>query len=101
MMKPVPLRQRRVIEVVETDEEVVDEYSDGSRVRGVAAGANTTSSEYLGRYAMVMDAEMLGIAISLEQGHETVALDSQVSREQHSCLQSRRDRGSSNGYSRH
>ena len=41
------------------------------------AGANTVGAEYRGNYAMVMDAEMLGIAMSLEQGHGTVALDSQ------------------------
>lgn len=40
------------------------EYSDGSRPSEAAAGATTNcnQAEYLGRYATVMDAELLGIA---------------------------------------
>ena len=44
---------------------------------GAAAGATTQSAEYLGQYATVMDAEMLGIAISLETHRFAIALDSQ------------------------
>lgn len=39
-------------------------YSDGSRIDGAAAGATTAEAKYLGRYATVMDAEMLGIALT-------------------------------------
>lgn len=46
-------------------------------MRKAAAGANTVTAEYLGQYATVMDAEMLGITMSFEAGHVTVALDSQ------------------------
>lgn len=73
MDEPVPMDQRLEIEEVEWCESKVDGYSDGSRVRGVVAGANSMEAEYLGQYATVMDAEMLGIAISLEAGHTTIA----------------------------
>lgn len=51
-------------------------------------------TEYLGEYATVMDAEMLGVALSFEQGYATVALDDKRrSREQCNCTQSKRDPG--------
>ena len=63
MAEPLPLKQRCEIEEVEWQEGAVDEYSDGSSVRGAVAAANTASAEYLRKYATVMDAEMLGIDI--------------------------------------
>ena len=70
-------KEIRVQEWLGESEALGVEYSDGSRIDGAAAGATTTEAEYLGRYATVMDAEMLGIALSLEAHNFTVALDSQ------------------------
>lgn len=47
----LPMHQRNEIEKVEWVENQVDEYSDGSRREGAAAGANTTTAEYLRNYA--------------------------------------------------
>ena len=41
-----------------------------------AAGATTQEAEYLGRYATVMDTEMLAIALAFEAGQNRIALDS-------------------------
>ena len=57
--------------------EEIQEYSDGSRREGGAAGANRTHAGYLGRYATAIDTELLGICMSWESGHDTAALDSQ------------------------
>ena len=40
---------------------VVEEYSDRSRLDGAAAAATTRRAEYLGMYATVTDAEMIGV----------------------------------------
>ena len=71
------LEERHEIEVVEWREGLAHECSGGSRVRGAAAAASTISPEFLGRYATVMDAEMLAMAMSFEAGSSCVALDSQ------------------------
>ena len=80
--KTSALSQRKEISIREWQEGEGVEYSDGmrSRAEGAAAGATTHSAEYvyLRRYATVMDAEMLGIALSLEARSFTVALDSQA-----------------------
>ena len=53
-------------------------YTDGSRMEGVAAGATAESGIFLGTFATVMDAEMIGIAGAWEEGYTTVASDSQA-----------------------
>lgn len=76
---PIPRENRKGVEEAGFDQEAVQEYSDRSRRDGAAAAANTTDAEYLaiGRYAVVMDAEILGLYLSWEKSHQTVALDSQ------------------------
>ena len=59
------------------DQEEVQGFSDGSRRGDAAASANRASAQYLGRYATVMDPELLGICLSWEEGHNVAALDSQ------------------------
>ena len=73
---PTSWRERKEVQEAEFVIEKVQEYSDGSRRDQVAVGAYTMESEYLGRYAMVMDAELLGICLSWGSGQKTVALDS-------------------------
>ena len=51
-------------------------YSDGSRLEGHTVAATISQSEYLRKFATVMDAEMLGIALAWKH-HKTVAADSQ------------------------
>ena len=51
-------------------------YTDGSRIEGQTAAATITRAIFLGRYATVMDAEMLAIAMGWEIG-ATVITDSQ------------------------
>jgi len=53
-------------------------YTDGSRMEGVAAGASAEGGIFLGSYATVMDAEMIGIAGAWEEGYTVVATDSQA-----------------------
>jgi len=53
-------------------------YTDGSRMKGAAAGASAEGGLFLGTYATVMDAEMVGIAGAWEEGYEIVAVDSQA-----------------------
>ena len=48
------------------------------RQQGAAAGGTTSTAEYLGQCATVMDAEMLGISLALESSHHKIALDSQA-----------------------
>ena len=51
-------------------------YTDGSRIDGQTAAATITEATFLGRYATVMDAEMLAIAIGWEIGSKVIT-DSQ------------------------
>ena len=51
-------------------------YTDGSRIEGQTAAATITRATFLGRYATVMDVEMLAIAMGWEIGN-TVITDSQ------------------------
>jgi len=53
-------------------------YTNGSRMEGVAARASAEGGLFLGSYATVMDAEMIGVARAWEEGYETVAVDSQA-----------------------
>jgi len=53
-------------------------YTDGSRMNGVAAEASAEGSVYLGEFATVMDAEMIGIAGAWEEGFRVVASDRQA-----------------------
>jgi len=53
-------------------------YTDGSRMGGQAAAATADSSIFLGSLAMVMDAELLGIAGAWEEGYTEVRSDSQA-----------------------
>ena len=51
-------------------------YTDGSRIEGQTAAATITQAIFLGRYATVMDAELLAVAMGWEIG-DTVITDSQ------------------------
>jgi len=68
--------EERRIEVEELAEERVEEWSDGSRIEGRAAGANRREGLYLGEWATVADAEEVGVMLSWEHSN-IVALDSQ------------------------
>ena len=72
------LEDRAEVTVKEWCHENTQEYSDGSRLNGAAAAGTTRTAEYIGRYATVMGAELLGIRLALEAGHNSVALDSQA-----------------------
>jgi len=65
-----------LIRVEELEEERVEEWSDGSRMEGKAAGANRREGLYLGEWATVADAEEVGVMLSWEHS-DVVALDSQ------------------------
>ena len=64
------------IEVKEFNAQEVEEWSDGSRMDGGAAGATTKAGRYLGEWAMVADAEEMGVLLAWENS-DVVALDSQ------------------------
>ena len=53
-------------------------YTDGIGLEGVTGGATAEGGIYLGEYATVMDAEMLGIARAWEEGYNTIASDTQA-----------------------
>ena len=81
------------LEVLESAEAAVGgTYTDGSRIEGRTAAATITRAEYLGRYAIVMDAEILAIAMGWELG-DTVITDSQAAIGRIRNLQSERPRG--------
>ena len=67
-------------------------FTDGSRLDGQTAAATITNATFLGRYATVMDAEMLAIAMGWELG-DTVITDSQASIGRVQSLQLERPRG--------
>ena len=56
----------------------VEEFWDGSRLDGVTAATTSRRAEYLGMHATVIDAEMLGVLLALEDGSCRIALDSQL-----------------------
>ena len=64
------------MEVRELAEQEVEEWSDGSRVEGKAAGATRGGGWYLGEWATVADAEEIGVLLAWENS-DVVALDSQ------------------------
>jgi len=64
------------VEVRELVVEEVDEWTDGSRMEGRAAGATRDKGLYLGEWATVADAEEVGVMLAWEEGKEVVALDS-------------------------
>ena len=66
MTEACPLTERKEVKLQEWNPDQTEEYSDGSRVEGAAAGGTTRRAEYLGQYATAMDAEMLGISLALE-----------------------------------
>jgi len=66
----------RMLEIADLDEERVEEWTDGSRMEGRAAGATRTEGLYLGEWATVADAEEVGVMLAWEN-HSVVALDSQ------------------------
>ena len=74
----LPWKSRHEFRVTEYCEEEEKEYSDSSRLEQAAAAARTKEAEYLGQYAIVTDAEILGVKIALTAGHRVIALDSQV-----------------------
>jgi len=67
---------RVMIEVKELAEGEVEEWSDGSRIDGRAAGATRRKGCYLGEWATVADAEETGVLLAWEDC-DVVALDSQ------------------------
>jgi len=64
------------IETRDLVEQEVEEWTDGSRIDGIAAGATRTEGVYLGEWATVADAEAAGVMKAWEK-HGIVALDSQ------------------------
>ena len=67
---------RRQVRREDLREAGVEEWSDGSRMVGRAAGANRREGLYLGEWATVADAEEAGVMLSWESC-DVVALDSQ------------------------
>jgi len=65
------------VRIEDLSEERVDEWSDGSRIDGRAAGATRKEGIYLGEWATVTDAEEAGVMRAWEAGMRVVALDSQ------------------------
>jgi len=63
-------------DIKELNEEDVEEWMDGSRADGRAAGAMRTRGLYLGEWATVTDAEETGLLLAWENC-DRVALDSQ------------------------
>jgi len=64
------------VEVRELVEREVEEWSDGSRIDGSAAGATRTEGFYLGEWATVADSEEVGVLQAWGKS-DVVALDSQ------------------------
>jgi len=64
------------VEVQDLVEQEVEEWTDGSRMDGRAAGATTTESLYLGEWATVADAEEMGVLLAWDKC-DVVGLDSQ------------------------
>ena len=73
----VRMADRMPFAIQDLDGDRVQEYSDGSRLDEAAAAATTKRAKYLGTYATVMDAEMTGVLLAIEDGDSCVALDSQ------------------------
>jgi len=65
------------VEVKELRVEDVEEWTDGSRMEGMAAGATRERGLFLGEWATVADAEEIGVLLAWENEKKTVALDSQ------------------------
>lgn len=68
--------RNRVVRVEDLDAEKVEEWTDGSRMEGRAAGATRTKAQYLGTMATITDAEAMGVSLAWETSN-IVALDSQ------------------------
>jgi len=66
----------KMVEAVDLECERVEEWTDGSRMEGRAAGATRTAGIYLGEWATVADAEEAGVMLAWENC-SVVALDSQ------------------------
>jgi len=64
------------VEARELAEHEVEEWTDGSRIDGRAAGATREKGWYLGEWATVADAEEIGVLLAWED-KDVVALDSQ------------------------
>jgi len=67
---------RREVQIEELDIDSVEEWTDGSRIGGRAAGATGEEGMYLGTLATIADAEAAGVALVWERC-DTVALNSQ------------------------
>jgi len=61
--------------VIDLEEDMVEGWTDGSRMEDRAAAATRTSVEYLGTMATIADAEALGESLVWERC-DVVALDS-------------------------
>ena len=77
MKRQLDMAKRKPFIIRELNLEVVEEYSDGSRLDGATAAATSRRAEYLGMHATVTDDEMLGVLLALEDGSHRVALDRQ------------------------
>ena len=77
MEEQVHMADRKPFKVQDLDLEKVQEFSDGSRLDEAAAAATTKRAKYLGLHATVMDSEMTGVLLALEDGSQCIALDSQ------------------------
>ena len=69
----MPLSGRKEIKVSEWVEEATQQYTDASQLQVAAAAATEDSAYYLGEHATIMDAELMGITIALEEGHTKIA----------------------------
>ena len=71
-------RERKAeVQIRELVVEEVDEWTDGSRIEGRAAGGTREKGIYLGEWATVADAEAAGVMLAWESGNDVVGLDSQ------------------------
>jgi len=67
---------RREVQIEELDVDSVEEWTDGSRIGGRAAGATGEEGMYLGALATIADAEAAGVALAWERC-DMMALDNQ------------------------
>ena len=77
MKRQLNLAEKKPFTIRDLNLEVVEEYSDGSRLDGAAAAATSRRAVYLGMHASVTDSAMVEVLLALEDESRCVALDSQ------------------------
>ena len=77
MEHQIDMAERKPCVIRQLNLQVVEEYSDGSRLDGAAAAATSRRAEFLGMHATVTDAEMVGVLLAQQDGSGCVVLDSQ------------------------